>query len=180
MAWISFRRLALQEKKNLMTARVSMLLKSRASLTCFRVCFLPCRAKDLSAALYIACLVILKLFSVLTAVRNIAININADHFQRIYISFFLWRCGPTRAMASSFLRFLDHTQRRITVGRTPLDEWSARLRDLYLTTHNTHNRQISKPPVGFEPTISAGEWTQTYALDHAATGTGKEFTWNWN
>jgi len=30
----------------------------------------------------------------------------------------LWRCGPTRAMASSFLRFLDHTQRRITVGRT--------------------------------------------------------------
>ena len=22
---------------------------------------------------------------------------------------FLWRCGPTRAMASSFLRFLDHT-----------------------------------------------------------------------
>jgi len=27
--------------------------------------------------------------------------------------FFLWRYGPTRAMASSFLRFLDHTQRRI-------------------------------------------------------------------
>jgi len=31
-------------------------------------------------------------------------------------------------MASSFLRFLDHTQQRITVGRTPLDEWSARRR----------------------------------------------------
>jgi len=29
------------------------------------------------------------------------------------------RCGPTRAMASSFTRFLDHT-RRTTVGRTPL------------------------------------------------------------
>ena len=28
------------------------------------------------------------------------------------------------------------------------------------------------PPVGFEPTISAGEWQQTYALDRAATGTG--------
>ena len=27
-------------------------------------------------------------------------------------------------------------------------------------------------PVGFEPTISAGERPQTYALDHAATGTG--------
>jgi len=34
---------------NLMTARVSMLLKSRASLTCFRACFLPGRAKDLLA-----------------------------------------------------------------------------------------------------------------------------------
>jgi len=33
-----------------------------------------------------------------------------------------WRCGPTQAMAYSFLRFLDHTQRRVTVGRTPLDE----------------------------------------------------------
>ena len=41
-----------------------------------------------------------------------------------------------------------------------------------LTTHNTHNRQTSTPPVGFEPTISAGEQPQTYALDRAATGTG--------
>jgi hypothetical protein len=29
------------------------------------------------------------------------------------------------------------------------------------------------PPVGFEPTISAGERPQTYSLDRAATGTGK-------
>ena len=83
-----------------------------------------------------------------------------------------WRCEPTRVMASSFLRFLDHTHLRITVGRTPLDELSARRRDLYLTTHNTHNRQTFMPPVGFEPTISAGERPQTYALDRAATGTG--------
>jgi len=61
------------------------------------------------------------------------------------------------AMASSFLRFLDHTQRRITVGRTPLDAWLARHRELYLTTHNTHNRQTSMPPVGFEPIISVEE-----------------------
>ena len=32
-------------KKGLMTARVSMLLKSCTSLTCFRACFLPGRAK---------------------------------------------------------------------------------------------------------------------------------------
>ena len=29
------------------------------------------------------------------------------------------------------------------------------------------------PPVGFEPTISAGERPKTYALDRAATGTGE-------
>jgi hypothetical protein len=28
------------------------------------------------------------------------------------------------------------------------------------------------PPVGFEPTISAGERPKTYALDRAAIGTG--------
>jgi len=33
-----------------------------------------------------------------------------------------WRDSPQWAMASSFTRFLDHTQRRITVGRTPLGE----------------------------------------------------------
>ena len=57
-------------------------------------------------------------------------------------------------MEHPFLMFPDHTQRRSTVGRTPLDEWSARRRDLYLTTHDTHKRQISMPPVGFEPKIS--------------------------
>ena len=87
-------------------------------------------------------------------------------------TFFLWRCDQTRARASSFLRFLDHTQRRTAIGRTPLDEWSARCRDLYLTRHNNHNRQTSMAPVGFEPTISAGGRLQTYALDRAATGTG--------
>jgi hypothetical protein len=35
----------------------------------------------------------------------------------------------------------SHSIWHITLGGTPLDEWSARRRDLYLTTHNTHNRQ---------------------------------------
>jgi hypothetical protein len=60
-------------------------------------------------------------------------------------------------MEHLFLMFLNHTQRRSTVDRIPLDEWSALRRDLYLTTHDTHNRQISMPPVGFEPRISVGE-----------------------
>jgi hypothetical protein len=64
------------------------------------------------------------------------------------------------------------TLRHTTLGRTPLDEWSARRRDLYLTTHNTHKRQTSKPPKGFE--IQASERPQTHALDRAATGIGKQ------
>ena len=61
------------------------------------------------------------------------------------IFFFLWRCGPTRAMTSSLTRFLDHTQQRITVGRPSLDEWSARRRDLYLATHSTQTTEIHAP-----------------------------------
>ena len=53
MAWIFFGTLPCRKKK-LMTARVSMLLKSRSSLTCFRACFLPGLAKDLSAPRYLS------------------------------------------------------------------------------------------------------------------------------
>ena len=83
-------------------------------------------------------------------------------------------------MISSFLKFLDHTQRRDAVGRTPLDEWSARRRDLYLTTHNTHNRQTSIPSAGLEPTIPASERPQTHALSRAATEIGKDKLINQN
>ena len=48
------------------------------------------------------------------------------------------------------------------------------------TTHNTHNTQTSMPPEGFEPTISAGERPQTYALDRAATGTGHRVRYQTN
>jgi hypothetical protein len=60
-----------------------------------------------------------------------------------------WRNSPPPqwAMTAPFTRFLDHTQRRTTVGRTPLDEWSARRRDVYLTTHtqNSHETNIHTP-----------------------------------
>jgi hypothetical protein len=65
------------------------------------------------------------------------------------------------------------TFRHTTLGMTPLDEGSARRRDLYLTTHNTHKRQTSMPPATFEPAIPASERRQTHALDRAATGIGK-------
>jgi hypothetical protein len=78
-----------------------------------------------------------------------------------------WRCDLTRAMASSFLRFLDHTQVRNAVGETPLDEWSA------LPDNSQHSQQTNiHAPAGFEPTISVGERPRTYTLDRPATGTG--------
>jgi hypothetical protein len=90
----------------------------------------------------------------------------------VIIYYFIWLCSPARAMAS-FTRLLDLTKRRATVDRTSVDEWSARRRDFYLKTHNT---QTSISPVGFEPTIAAGERPQTYALDRAATGTDNNNT----
>ena len=61
------------------------------------------------------------------------------------VFFPLWRSSPQWARASSFTRFLDHTQRRATVGRTPLNEWSARRRDLYLTTQHSQQTDIHAP-----------------------------------
>ena len=91
---------------------------------------------------------------------------------RLRIFFFFGATAPQWARASSFTRFLDHTQRRTAVGRTPLDEGSARRRDLYQTAHNTQNRQTSMPPVEFESTVSAGERPNTNALRSGHTERG--------
>ena len=90
-----------------------------------------------------------------------------------FFSFFLGintHPPPAWTRASSFTRFLDHTQQRTVVGRTPLDRWSARCRHLYLTIHDTHNREAYIPLVVFKPTISAGERLRT--LDRTSTETG--------
>jgi hypothetical protein len=44
-----------------------------------------------------------------------------SYVQPIYIYIYIY-IFALRVMASSFLMFLDQTQRRTTVGRTPLDE----------------------------------------------------------
>ena len=71
------------------------------------------------------------------------------------ISFLVSGATAQWARASSLSRFLDHTRRRSTVRTTTLDEWSAGRTDLYLTTHDTHNRQKSVHPVAIELTTSA-------------------------
>ena len=112
--------------------------------------------------------------------KELNIRVLTNFIYIFIIQFFFGggRCDPTRAMASSFMRFLDHTQRLTTFGRTPLDGWSVRRRDLYLTTNNTHNRQIPMLPPWLEPAISAGEMPQTHVLDPTATGTGYSMTGN--
>jgi len=53
---------------------------------------------------------------------------------------YFFACGPAIQRGSwppHSWGFLDHTQRRTTVGRSPLDEWSARRTNLYLTTLTT-------------------------------------------
>ena len=50
---------------------------------------------------------------------------------------------------------------------------SSSQRPLLDNTQHSQQTDIHAPPrAGFEPTISAGERTQTYALDRAATGIG--------
>jgi hypothetical protein len=39
-----------------------------------------------------------------------------------YLFYFVWLCSPARAMAPSYHEILNHTQRRTTVDRIPLDE----------------------------------------------------------
>jgi len=52
--------------------------------------------------------------------------------------------GPGSPHCRGFMSPLRHA----TLGRPPLDEGSARRRDIYLTTHNTHKRQTFVPPRG--------------------------------
>jgi hypothetical protein len=71
---------------------------------------------------------------------------------------------PGLPCCSVFTFILRHT----TLIRTPPDEWSARRRDLYLTTHRTHDGHTFARPADFEPAITAREQPQTHALDRAA------------
>jgi len=110
------------------------------------------------------------------------------------------KAGCTSAFASQNIFFLSLTSvylllagvegpwfPMITLGYsrkligTHLDQGPTCRRDLYLTTHNTHNRQISVTPVGLEPAIPASELPQTYVLVRAVMGIGsqKHTVLNW-
>jgi len=76
--------------------------------------------------------------------------------------------APQWAGSSSFTRSLDHTQGRTALSRTPLDEWSARRRYLYLTTLNTHKQSdihVPRRDSNSQPQQAGGRavtWTGSY------------------
>ena len=84
------------------------------------------------------------------------------------------RNRPYWGTGSSLSKLHDHTQlRHTTLGRTHLDEWSARLRDLtFQHTTFTRDGRTSTLPVGLEPSIPGSEWPQIHALDCVVTGIG--------
>jgi hypothetical protein len=68
--------------------------------------------------------------------------------------------GPGSPYYQGFTITLRHTK----LGRSPLDERSARRKDVFPITHDTHKRQTSMVP--------ATERPQTHASDSLATGIG--------
>jgi hypothetical protein len=77
--------------------------------------------------------------------------------------------GPNR-LTVEVLRsqILSHN----TLGRTSLDEWSARRRDFYLITYS---QETLMTPEGFESTIPVSQRPKTHFLDRTATGIGPCF-----
>jgi hypothetical protein len=50
--------------------------------------------------------------------------------------------APQWSRVPSYTMYLDHAKWRTTAGKTSLDEWSDRRRDLCLTSHNSNKRQV--------------------------------------
>jgi hypothetical protein len=87
----------------------------------------------------------------------------------IIIYYILWLCSPARGF------LITHNDAPHLVG--PLWTSDQLVAKTSTWQHNTHNRQTSMPPVGFEPTKAVSERPQTYASDRAVTGPGD---WNIN
>jgi hypothetical protein len=61
-----------------------------------------------------------------------------------YTNFFLWCFDPILVRVLLLQGFAITVIGHTTLGRAPMDEWSAQCIEVYLTTHNTHKRHASK------------------------------------
>jgi hypothetical protein len=71
------------------------------------------------------------------------------------IFFFHDATAPSGAGSLHCRVFVITFTRHTTIIMTPLEEWSAQRRELYLTIHNTHKRKTSMPLKWFKPEIPA-------------------------
>jgi len=78
----------------------------------------------------------------------------------VYILF--WPLLPNHCRCRGLLLRLSTRNDTSTLSRTLSDDGSDRRRDLYLTTHETHNRQTSMLPAAFEPAFPVSQRRQTY------------------
>ena len=97
---------------------------------------------------------------------------NGITFHSLSGTIFFWHKSlPVGQDLLKFVRFLDHTQRRTTVGRTPLHQWLARRKYFYLTIHNSDRH----PYPGGIRTHNLSR--QAAAVGRAATRTGELNFW---
>jgi hypothetical protein len=82
-----------------------------------------------------------QLISGLNVIQSVFLPFFLSSFPSYSDIFYLFFVG-LEDYCCTWLHWMTHTN-----GKTPLDEWSARHRDLYLTTHDTHKKQTSMPPV---------------------------------
>ena len=78
---------------------------------------------------------------------------NIEKYSKTFLSLLVWTLLPI-CIRCGVLSLHPITLRQTTPVRTPLDKWAARRRELHLTTHSTHNRQISVPPAWFKHAVS--------------------------
>jgi len=79
---------------------------------------------------------------------TVALNMINDNYSSDEYFCLPWCNSPSGLRPPHYRGFMI-TLRQTTLRRTPLDEWSAQRRDLYLTTHNTHNHPC--PPQDLNP-----------------------------
>ena len=91
---------------------------------------------------------------------------------RVYSPFSFSLHNIPKLARGLYYRGFTITPRHTTVDRTPLDEWSARLSDLFLTTRNIHKSHTSMSSAGCQSSILASQRPHTHALDCEATGIG--------
>jgi hypothetical protein len=96
-------------------------------------------------------------------------------------------CGATAPSGPGppHYRYFTIALRHITLSTTPLDEWSARHRDLYLTTNNNLKKQTSMPPWDSNPQSQQanGRRPTPYAaqpLESSSTTTSLDNNWTGN